>query len=265
MEKLHAVQEKPGSSPAAAAHHGPAGFLARYWDFLGVLLLMIASMPAQWLTPRIVTFVPNLGLIDDNWHLDASFKALRGVWVGRDVAFTHGPLFQLMSSIPARFMPLSLGGLYATWNTVPIWCAFLFVYLALRLLLPEQPCWKRFVLLLVLSSFWEVSLRTSCPVLLVALFLRGWYWVKERRLNALVFGTVSAVLIAMAFLIAGDTGTYAVAAWFMVFIGIAVETRKERFVGKLLTALISLGAASLVVMVADQLLDGPTLRLQLLA
>ena len=51
-------------------------------------------MPAQWLAPRIVTFVPNLGLIDDNWHLDASFKALRGIWVGRDVAFTHGPIFQ---------------------------------------------------------------------------------------------------------------------------------------------------------------------------
>ncbi len=72
-------------------------------------------------------------------------------------------------------MPLSFGALYATWNTVPLWCAIVFAYLALRLLLPEQPPWKRFVLLLLLSSFWETSLRTTFPVLLFALFLRGWY------------------------------------------------------------------------------------------
>ena len=140
---------------------------------------MLASFPTVWLAPRTVTLVPNYGLIDDNWHLDASFKALRGIWVGRDVAFTHGPLYQLLSSIPARSMPLSVGALYATWNTIPIWCAFLFAYLTLRLLIPEQPPWKRFVLLLLLCSFWETSLRTTFPVLLFALFLRGWYAVRE--------------------------------------------------------------------------------------
>ena len=164
--------------------NGPA-FLARYWDFLGVLLLVLASFPTVWLAPRTVTFVPNYGLMDDNWHLDASFKALRGIWVGRDVAFTHGPLFQFLSSIPARSMPLSVGGLYATWNTVPIWCAFLFAYLALRLLLPEQPRLEALRPVLLLCSFWETSLRTTFPVLLFALFLRGWYAVKDGRLRGL--------------------------------------------------------------------------------
>ncbi len=138
MEKRDAVLSKPDSSAPAVAQRPPSRF-AKYWDFLGVLLLMLASFPTAWLAPRTVTFVPNYGLVDDNWHLDASFKALRGIWVGRDVAFTHGPLYQFLSSIPARSMPLSVGALYATWNTVPIWCAFLFAYLALRLLLPEQP------------------------------------------------------------------------------------------------------------------------------
>ena len=112
---------------------------------------------------RTLPWSPTYGLIDDHWHLDSTFKALRGICIGRDVAFTHGPIFQWLSSIPARSMPLSFGALYATWNTVPLWCAIVFAYLALRLLLPEQPSWKRFVLLLLLSSFWETSLRTTFP------------------------------------------------------------------------------------------------------
>ncbi len=77
-------------------------------------------------------------------------------------------------------MPLSLGALYATWNTIPIWCAFLFAYLALRLILPEQPPWKRFVLLLLLLVFLgNVVPLTHLPVLLFAVFLRGWYAVRD--------------------------------------------------------------------------------------
>ncbi len=141
MEKLDAVPSQQRSSAPAAGSRPPSP-LRKHWDFLAVLLLVLGSFPTVWLAQRTVTLVPNLGLIDDNWHLDSSFKALRGLWIGRDVAFTHGPIFQWLSSIPARFMPLSLGALYATWNTVPLWCAILFVYLTLRLLLPEQPPWK---------------------------------------------------------------------------------------------------------------------------
>jgi hypothetical protein len=258
MEKLDAVLSKQGSPPASAANQRPVSFLAKYWDLAGVLLLMLATMPAQWLVPRIVTFVPNLGLIDDNWHLDASFKALRGIWVGRDVAFTHGPIFQWLSSLPARSMPLSFGGLYATWNTVPLWCAFLLLYLTLRLLMPGQPAWKRFVLLLLLSSFWEVSLRTSIPALLFAVFLRGWYWARAGHSRSYVLGVVGALLCAIAFLIAGDTGIYGTAAWFAVLLGIALETRRERFAGKILSTLASFLLASFLIAIAvNSLLVSP--------
>src|SRR5271157_1869806 len=138
--------------------------LRRYWDLVAILLLILGSFPTVWLAQRTVTMVPNLGLIDDNWHLDGTFKALRGIWIGRDVAFTHGPIFQWLSSIPAHSLPLSFGALYATWNTIPIWCAFAFAYVAFRLVLPEQPAWKRFVLLLLLAAFWETSFRSTFPV-----------------------------------------------------------------------------------------------------
>src|ERR1700733_13764128 len=192
MEKLDAVLKQQGS-PVASAAKRRSKFLGQNWDSLAVLLLMLASFPTVWLAQRTVTFVPNLGLIDDNWHLDIPFKALRGIWIGRDVAFTHGPIFQWLSSIPARSMPLSFGGVYATWNTIPLWCAIVFAWLAIRLLLPEQAPWKRFVLVLLMSSFWELSLRTALPVLLFAVFLRGWYRVKDGRLGALYGGVGGAL------------------------------------------------------------------------
>jgi hypothetical protein len=249
MEKPDVVLRKPGSPGPAVAKRRPWVF-ARHWDFLGVLLLVLASFPTAWLAPRTVTFVPNYGLIDDNWHLDASFKALRGIWVGRDVAFTHGPLFQWLSSIPARSMPLSVGALYATWNTIPVWCAFFFSYLTLHLLIPEQPPWKRFILLLLLCSFWEPSLRTTFPVLLFALFLRGWYAAREGRIPSYVLGIAGALLWAIAFLVAGDTGVYATAAWFIVCAAIAIETRDQKFALKLLSALLTFFVAAALVVIA---------------
>ena len=224
--------------------------LSTYWDFLAVVLLVLASFPAVWLSRRAVTLVPNLGLIDDNWHLDSTFKALRGIWIGRDVAFTHGPIFQWLSSLPARSLPLSLGALYATWNIIPLWCAVVFAYLALRLLLPEQPPWKRFVLLLLLASFWETSLRTVFPVLLFALFLRGWYAVKDGRLRSIFAGLGGAVLCAIAFLVAGDVGIYSTAAWFICFGAIVLEMRRQHFLGKLLTGLLAFVVAFPVLAIA---------------
>src|SRR5579863_582299 len=118
MEKVDVVQRQQGSPASARPRNFP--LWRRYWDFLAVVLLVLGSFPTVWISHRTVTLIPNLGLIDDNWHLDATFKALRGIWIGRDVAFTHGPIYQWLSSIPARSLPLTIGALYATWNTIPL-------------------------------------------------------------------------------------------------------------------------------------------------
>jgi len=94
--------------------------------------------------------------------------------------------------------------------------------------LPEQPAWKRFVLLLVLEIFWAPwDGRTACAIFLFALFLRGWYRVREERLSPVLFACGSAVLIAIAFLYSADTGVYGIAAWFLGLAGVAWEGRRE--------------------------------------
>ena len=189
-----------------------------------MLLLVLASMPAVWLSPRALVVVRDTSLIDDNWHLDEVFKLSRGIWIGRDVAFTHGPIFQWLSSVPARSMGVSMGAIYATWFTVPVWCAFVFVYLTLRLLLPEQPAWKRALLLLLVLIFWEPSLRNAFPVLLFAIFLRGWYAVIEGRAKTYALGIVAALLCVIAFLMASDTGVYSAAAWVVATAAVALRS-----------------------------------------
>jgi hypothetical protein len=205
-------------------------WLARHWDVLAMFLLVLASMPAMWVSPRSLVILRDSRwhMIDDNWNLDEVFKLSRGIWIGRDVAFTHGLIFQWLSSLPTGIMGLSVGGIYATWFTVPMWCAFLCVYLTLRLLLPEQPAWKRALLLLLLCIFWGPPLRTMLPLLLFAFFLRGWYAVIEGRARAYTFGSVSALLCVTAFLTASDTGVYALAAWLIATAAFAIETGSDQ-------------------------------------
>jgi len=251
MEKRHELASSQRSPAPQSASSQPRSWLSKHWDLLALLLLVLASMPAAWLSPRALVVVRDTSLIDDNWHLDEVFKLSRGIWVGRDVAFTHGPIFQWLSGVPARSMGLSMGAIYATWFTVPVWWAFFFVYLTLRLLLTEEPAWKRALLLLLICIFWEPSLRPAFPVLLFAMFLRGWYAVTEGRARTYVFGSLGALLCVTAFLTASDTGVYGMAAWLIVTAAVAFETRQdERVAGKFFFTLFAFVVSSFVLMLA---------------
>ena len=249
-ERRNPVVSDASSAEAQTAGRRPIERLAPYSDFLAVLLIVVASLPAAWLSPRTLVVVPNPGFIDDNWHLDAAFKASRGIWIGRDVAFTHGPLFQWLSSLPGRSMGVSTGGIYPTWNTVPLWCAVLFAFFTLRLLLPEQPPWKRFLLLLLLCIFWGPSLRTTFALLAFAVFLRGWYAVAEGRTKPYVFGCVAALICATAFLVAADQGIYVMSALLVTLAAVAIDTRRRmQGVRKFSLAVLSIAAGSAVLVI----------------
>ncbi len=240
---LDAVVNKPNSpSPTPESAQAPRGFGApvppalatrpaivkRYWDFVAVLLLMAASLPLSWLSPRTVILVQRPGTFDDNWVLDSAFKSSRGMVFGRDVAFVYGPLFHWLMAAPARWPHYSMGATYVGYRTLLLWCTFLFGYGTLRLLLPEQPWGKRFLLLLLLGVFWAPwDGRTAFAIFLFALFLRGWYGVRERRMKLSLFACGSALLVAVAFLYSADTGVYGIAAWILGLAGVAWEGRRE--------------------------------------
>lgn len=70
------------------------------WDIVGLLVLLLGALPPELLLPKTLTLISNPGYMDDDWHLDSAFKASQGIWLGRDLAFTRGPLFQWLSSFP---------------------------------------------------------------------------------------------------------------------------------------------------------------------
>ncbi len=237
-----------------APHSGserPRSWFERHWDLLVLLLFVLASIDPVWISPRVLPVVHDTSYADDSWHLDEVYKLSRGIWVGRDVAFTHGPIFQWLSSVPARFLGVSMGAIYATWVTVPAWCAFVSVYLTLRLLLAEQPAWKRALLLLLLLVFWlvfwEWSLQIAFPILLFAIFLRGWYAVAAGRAKSYALGIAAALLCVIAFLIASDTGLYSAAAWVIATAAVSFEERRNKhFVGRCIVALLAYAVSGFV-------------------
>src|SRR5271157_2622455 len=258
MAKLDELASKGSSPSLQSVSQRPISRLGRHWDLLALLLLVLASSPAVWLSPRSLVVVRDTSLIDDNWHLDEVFKLSRRIWIGRDVAFTHGPIFQWLSSLPARSMGVSMGAIYATWFTVPVWCAFAFVYLTLRLLLPEQPAWKRALLLLLMLIFWEPSLSNAFPVLLFAIFLRGWYAVIAGRAKPYALGIVAALLCVIAFLVASDTGVYSTAAWVLAAAAVLEARRDKPIVGKCSFTLVAFALSAFVLALAVNSAMGPT-------
>jgi MFS family permease len=218
------MDENPSLASGVASHQ-PDKFARRYWDFLAVVLLVLVSLPVTWLSPKTVMVIPRPGVFDDHWDIDTVFRAAHGNWFGRDVAFVYGPLFEWLFSAPSRWAGLSLTAVYATYNTLLLWFTFFLGYFTLRLLLPEQPNWKRFLLLLLLCVFWAPwDGRTACALFLFALFLRGWYAVRQGHLKPIVLGGGAAVLCALAFLYSADTGVYGIAAYLISLAGVAMES-----------------------------------------
>jgi hypothetical protein len=252
MEKL---EELTGGQNSAAqtASQRQFSWLRRRWDVLAVVLLVLASIPVQWLLPgTLFLSPPAINLIDDSWHLDTSFKASRGSWFGRDVVFTYGPLFQWLASAPVRWRSISMGAIYATCTLLPLWCIFLAGYLTVVLLLPEQPAWKRFVLLMLLCVFWlPWEARTPFAVFFLAVFLRGWYALRQQTIRPVLLGTGAALLCALAFLYSADAGAYAVMALLFSLTAVEWEGRREsRLLRSCVSALPAFAALSLVLVIA---------------
>jgi hypothetical protein len=218
--------DQPSAQSSPSRLRRAYSLTARNWDLL-VLLFFVS-----WQLPHGPSVISDISQIDANWHVDEVFKLSRGVWIGPGVSFTHGPLFQWISALPSRLIGVSFGTIYQTWITLPLCCGFFCVYLTIRLLLPELPSWKRALLLILAFNFWlgisEWSLPITIPILLFAVFLRGWYAVDEARIKSYLLGIAAAALCVLGFLIASDAGVYSVAAWAIVTIAIFLEGHRDK-------------------------------------
>src|SRR5208283_283340 len=120
-----------------------AAWAAQSTEWLVLLVLLAASTPPVLLRHQSLTIVPFLNLLDGSWVLDTSYKAATGVWFGRDVIFTYGPLYQWLSSAPSRWIGVSTGTILATANMLPTFVGILVTFVGMRLFLPKVSPWRR--------------------------------------------------------------------------------------------------------------------------
>ena len=198
--------------------------LASEWLVLAYLLLAVT--PPIFFHHHALTVIPHLNLLDGSWRLDASYKASGGIWFGRDVAFTYGPLFQWLSSAPSRWLGVSAGSVLATADTLPVYLVVLATFLTARLLLPESAAWRRGLLVLLAVVYWSpLDLRVSLCLLGFAIFVRLCDGASCRDAAVAVRGFLAAVVCATTFLISADTGLYAAAA-LLICIGATAVTKR---------------------------------------
>ncbi len=228
--------------------HRVATVAAQSTEWLVLIFLLVAVIPPILVQHRSLTVVPTLNLIDGSWLLDTSYKAAGGIWFGRDVAFTYGPLFQWMSSAPSRWIGISTGAIYATWETLPLIVIILCTFLGARLLLPEAAAWRRALLVLLAVVFWAPpNLRVSVCLLAFLLFVRLTDQVAAVASAVVLPAMAAAGICVVGFLISADTGLYSVAALLLCVAATAVaKGRTSRLAKFLLIAGVCFAALVLV-------------------
>ena len=160
--------------------------------------------------------MPSINLLDDSWILDIAYRYSRGNWLGRDVLFTYGPLYELMMGLPSRILHQSeIGFIYRTWSLIPIVVSILLVYGIGALLLGSEPAWKRLLFFLAVLYFWcPFDVRAILVLFIFAVFVRAITQLEARTM--LLWAAVTVFLIIVAFLVSADAGFYSGAALALV-------------------------------------------------
>ncbi len=220
-----------------------------FLDWCLLLLLLAATTPAIVFRHRALFIAPPLDLLDGSWLLDTSYKAATGIWFGRDVTFTYGPLFQWLSSAPSRWLGISTGTVYATWYTLPWFVTILATFFSAWLLLHEASAWKRrlFVLLAVVFLS-RPDLRASVAIVVFLGFLRlADVMASDTRIRVLP-GLAAGAVCIVCFLLSADAGLSAVASLLLSVAATCAVKRSLPGAGFRLMCFLALAGASFAVL-----------------
>ena len=191
--------------------------------------------------------------VDDSWALDLFFKAHQGIWAGKHFAFTYGPLYQWLLGITAWGHGVSLGSFFRFGHLGLFAYSVAVVWASARLLLREEPSWKRALLIVAFSIPWTYfEVREATIVLLFALMLHLFDRVSHPDSRYAWAAALGSAAIAFSFLISGDCGIYGIMALLTVAASYGVCHRRDAAaLGKIVgfTALMCAGLACWCVLI----------------
>lgn len=197
-------------------------------DIITAVALIVASTPLASLLSKAPLPAAQLNVLDDSWRIDIIYKALIGVWLDRNVIFTYGPLYQLITVIPARLLGVSLRTFYATSAVTLIWTTIVLTFGTAKILLHSEPAWKRALFLVLVVGFWSpLDVRTSAVLFFYAVFIACIDTILRPHPGLLVRAAGCAFLLILAFMLSADTGFYAVIAFVLILAVSAVVNRKS--------------------------------------
>lgn len=217
------VTNVPASRSSFFLHRARRG-LQILWveaDFF-VMLLLLVFVAYYYLALKLPLPVREIELFDTSWELDLVAKTQHGLWLGRDLIFTRGPLFQwLLSSGPLRH-GLSLGSFYLYLWVTHYWTTIPAMYATGRLLLHRQSSWVRVFFLLLMLIFWLpvhwiiFNIKVLFPFFSFAVLLRT-FPARGLSLSGISWrAALTASLLAISFLLSDDSGFYSAAAFIVV-------------------------------------------------
>ena len=219
----------PNSDGMSAKLRRVADNASRLSEWVVLFVLLVLSVPPILIRRDSLTIIPGFNFLDGSWFLDTAYKASAGIWFGRDVAFTYGPIGQWLFSAPARWTGMSVGTIYATWYTLPLLLIVLATFVTARLLLPELVPWRRALLVLLAVVFWSPpDLRISLCLLAFAIFLRLTDAAVARPNGMVGRAAMAAAICVAGFWLSADTGLYFSMALLICIAATAVTKPRPR-------------------------------------
>ena len=205
-----------------------AGYITSKLDILAAVVL-IAVVVGCALAPRPmpVSHVASLGY-DYSYMTDMAYKSQQHIWLGRDTAFTYGPLYQLLWGLSSRIHGFSLGSFFRLGHLLPFCYSTLLILGFALLLLSGCPSWRRALYVTALMCSWTYfDVRHATVLFCFALCLVQTDQVARRNKGLALRASIIALSLLLAFCISSDTGMYSVVAAGLVGLAYLVCFRKS--------------------------------------
>lgn len=220
--------------PENVATHWSRRFLFLYHrcDLIAALLLILI-LGLYFGLQRLPLQLNVLDDFDFSFALDAVAKARQGVWLGRDVTMTYGPLFQWLYSRIALMRGTSAGDAYLALWMLQFWSIVFLFYTAGALFLRQQAPWKRLFCLMLLVVFWApvfdalFDMKMLLPMAALGVYLALTRNLPENALGILWRAAMTAALVMTGFLLAADSGVYCVAGLAIILVVRALAARER--------------------------------------
>ena len=245
-------------------------FCARRIDWLVTIVLVISSAPVGFVISGAPLVLQHPNFADDSWMVDIVYKATTGTWLGRDVVFTYGILYQWIIALPSRLVGFSLGTARQLPENVLLALTIILTFGLSKLLLSSEPAWKRALFLILavgfFGAYWTFIARTSAELLTFAIFLACVHRVLKGEMRVGVASSLIAIALISTFMLSADTGMYSVLALLIVLGTFTLLTLRS---GNQLLLVLKVGIASatcfaVLTVAVNMLLNGRPFAFQFL-